>query len=669
MKTVLYDGVDLCDLDVNFLYRRSLTKHHPYFLHGLKNPRRRQRPLEPYPLRISQQENCSALSPTTTYNNDDTDRDGKENQKIVETILPTFPLSDRSFSAEKDNGELGANVSGGNTSMQHLDEYMDFQNRYFNLTKVNYKDCGVNIRKFTSSMWKQHKVIFDNKPCHEHCPCIFRTKRLVENVFKDNEAANKQHDAGIFEHFAPRFVPKLRQEYPSETSSQLLTRIAFMWQKHQHDRVYGMKCGSQCTCEFEWEQQFGMGSEDKARVFQMNRKRTSQLRLQGNDRKPKIQKKFHVRTGESAMSLVSSEASNPLSQPQRGRNNSFAGPFPRFEAHFFTDKPLGAFFGNQKFGVNTTCKVLDICMNGQFATRPNILPQATVAAVVRADKRIEISSFLQLEYYYNEAKKKGWKLHLVFFNPHYRDTYRPTKGSQNWNANGDWTGPPEWCGWAGGARRTSSGVGHQNKRQITEHKEINHVVNANGMPNLPTRTASEQTNTVIRQESHFTESNDHDDDLSIEDPIYDESEKLALMKAVEEGTFYDVAGRLQSGICCDFLVAREGLKEAYDLCSRRLSKESDNIVRRELEQKKEILKIYINGVRSIEKATALQHWTTISIRIRAIEVNLKQPMADQVERSQLLEGIVRNRVVSAEQDIVSLWVLLSIVTTKFSAAD
>ena len=120
------------------------------------------------------------------------------------------------------------------------------------------------------------------------------------------------------------------------------------------------------------------------------------------------------------------------------------------------------------------------------------------------------------------------------------------------------------------------------------------------------------------------------------------------MEATREGTFDKFIRCLQSNICRDFLVAREGLKQAYDLCSTRLRTESPDSARQEAEMKKEVLKIYINGARGIEMATTFAEWTTISIKMKRMEIFLKSQVVDELDKSDSrLEAFIRNRVVSA----------------------
>mmetsp|Transcript_2726 Transcript_2726/g.5901 ORF Transcript_2726/g.5901 Transcript_2726/m.5901 type:complete len:1110 (+) Transcript_2726:390-3719(+) len=470
VTVVLFDGVDLRDVDLDCLYRRSLTRKHPnYLLTGMMNPRRRKRPLEGYPLRLNQNriahvqqpldlnheppngtdmrrkqngsararnlfvselltnndddsENdfnvflpandhanddqdrdgdgggssehkhqshlASASNKTTHDDNDDTDNDFHEffdakehiNDDSVDDSDDDNRQNNRSNSgsapdetrnAEHDANDSRANILVGLSSpsslttdskrstdslrnndsfsspggtKSKLDEYKRFEGRYYKLAQNNYKDCGIHIKTCISSMWKQHKAIFEDQPCHDHCPCIFSTKKLVENVFKDHETANKHLDAGIFEYFAPIFVPKLRQEYPSENSSQLLNRLSYIWSLHKQDRVYGIQCGPRCECESEWDQQFGMGNEHSAKAFRTARKRPSNdpLRKDRSDGKTKIPRKAPARNKVPTMNSLTSSSSCPLSLPSSARKYSFNSS--KFERHFDAQRPLGAFF-------------------------------------------------------------------------------------------------------------------------------------------------------------------------------------------------------------------------------------------------------------------------------------------------------------------------------------
>ena len=582
----------------------------------------------------------SCSGPGDTHDAED-DVDGS---RVSNTTGLSSPSS-MTIDSKRSNDGLKTNDSfstpGGTKS--RLGEYKRFQDRYYQLAKNNYKDCGIHIKTCISSMWKQHKAIFDDQPCHEHCPCIFSTKKLVENVFKDHETAKRDLDAGIFEYFAPTFIPKLREEYPTENSSQLMERLCIIWSLHKQDRVYGIQCGPHCECESEWDQQFGMGSEDKAKAFRMARKRPSKDpdRKDRSDGKTKIPRKAPAGNKAPTMNLLASPS------PAR----KFSSNSSKFERHFNAQIPLGAFFGTETYGGVSTCKVLAINTNGQFGRARDVMPRTTVEAVMKADKRVPISSHDALKHHYNEAKRKNWHFNLVLFNPKY--TNQPSGGhSDYWNEHGDWVGPADWNGWAGGANLYSPSTVNQNFR--TERSMVNSESNVSR--NFP----PQPTFSNIAERKKVAGFNAGTETRFLVNPVYDESKKEILMKATREGTFDEFLRCLQSNICQDFLVSREGLKEAYDLCSTRLRTESDHSARKEVEMKKEMLKIYINCARSIEMAAAFTEWTTITIRIRRIEIFLKSHVADDLEKSDpRLEGIIKNRVVSAAPATKIVSVLLS----------
>ena len=743
-------------MDLDCLYRRSLTKSHPnYLLPNMMNPRRRKRPSEGYPLRMNQnsmtrqrveinqespnetvgigkQNGCAkannsldselstnndidsdddfnvflppddhangdqngddqdggdgsqtnmalASKDTTTNDDDDTDNDfhefvdakehmhddsdGDNDDSLQENRSNSYSGPGETHDGEDHmNGSWVSNAAGlsspssmttdskrsnaglksnNSFSTPGLDEYRRFEARYYKLAQNNYKDCGIHIKTCISSMWKQHKKIFDDQPCHEHCPCIFSTKKLVENVFKDNETANRDLDAGIFMYFAPIFLPKLREEYPSENSSQLMDRLCYIWSLHKQDRVYGIQCGAQCECESEWDQRFGMGSEDKAKAFWMARKRPSKDpdRKHLSDGKTKIPRKAPTGNKASTMNLLASPSS-----ARKFKSNS-----SRFERHFDAQIPLGAFFGTETYGGVSTCKVLAINTNGQFGMARDVMPRTTVEAVMKAETRVPISSHDALMHHYYEAKRSNRHFNLVLFNPKY--TNRPSGGrSDYWNEHGDWVGPADWNGWAGGANQYSPSTRNQNFR--TKMSVVNSECNDSHdfltrkiFSNIPERNKNAEFN--ANTETRF-----------LVDPEYDKSKKEILMKVTREGTLDEFIHCLQSNICQDFLVSREGLKEAYDLCSLRLRTDYDHSARKEVEMKKEILKMYVNGARSIEMAATFAEWTTISIRIKRIEIFLKSHSADKLEKSDpRLEGIIKNRIVPAapETKIVSVF--------------
>merc|ERR1712224_200620 len=71
-----------------------------------------------------------------------------------------------------------------------------------------------------------------------------------------------------------KFIVLLQEEYPTENESQLVQRLVGMWEEHQKNRLYGLRCEKDCGCHGEWDQLFGKGDKAKAREFRIMMKRS-----------------------------------------------------------------------------------------------------------------------------------------------------------------------------------------------------------------------------------------------------------------------------------------------------------------------------------------------------------------------------------------------------------
>ena len=164
---------------------------------------------------------------------------------------------DQSLLTLKDGNTLDSNSTdnGKRTANEGIKRFWHFEKKFKPLIDLDYKDTKINIKKSCSSIWSVHKSLFGDDTCGEDCECLSRLPELSANVIKDHVAQQKkkgnycetEHElekrkCGIFQNFAPRFLPLLRKEYPIETSSQLIQRLVEMWPIHQKHRLYGVVC-------------------------------------------------------------------------------------------------------------------------------------------------------------------------------------------------------------------------------------------------------------------------------------------------------------------------------------------------------------------------------------------------------------------------------------------
>lgn len=527
-----------------------------------------------------------------------------------------------------------------------LEIYRQFQARYSDLVRLDYKESKLDFRKVCSSMWKLHKVHFNGQPCHDHCSCIFVTDKMVKDVFYDNAATNPATH-GVFEHFIPRFVHLLKKEYPTETVPKLLGRIAFMWSLHQQDRMYGMDCGRECTCEDEWDGQFGRGSNERVERLQASRKRQSSHKKNASGPREKKTKNTAIpRKGQAegtpANKLPTSNVVGPArpilpeqqdpGYPRQSTKRSCGRPIGQttFEGHFETNQPLGAFFQTATVAGQSRCRIFDINVNGQLAMYPKIMHRTSVVAVVKADKRIKVSSHYNLKQMYDEAKKARRKLHLIFDNQGTAPS-QPEKVN-NWDQNGNWRGPQDLIGWAGGAPQPTAPPADNRRDKGTHAFRVSQQVGqrpfSNPSPPLPLRGSP----------------GNHCGGGS--------STGSTLERVVREGSFQELFNFFESGMYREARVFERGLKEEYEVCKLEMGK-TRGPKHDELERKKNLLKIYINGTLGIEKAMTLRHWTAISIRIRRIEIDLNQFTVDQMMGSELRASVaVRVACAGSEKKMV-----------------
>ena len=155
---------------------------------------------------------------------------------------------------------------------QRSGDYSTFYDKLSSLVEQEFRDGG-NIHKNSAMgiLWMRHKKMF-GLACSDSCPCVQRLCELTETVVTD--MLRKKHSrwgnpmnlrpgdypVGIAGNFAATFLPLLRQERPHEGASRLLERLLFMWQIHQKQRIFGLKCQQGCLCVQGWEMAFQKGT-------------------------------------------------------------------------------------------------------------------------------------------------------------------------------------------------------------------------------------------------------------------------------------------------------------------------------------------------------------------------------------------------------------------------
>lgn len=172
--------------------------------------------------------------------------------------------------------------------------FKEFCKKYKQLSLVEYSQSEIISPKFAlERMWEKHKKLYGTL-CEDSCLCCFDVQILTENVVPEfmktiekknntfnasivnnsNTSSNKQRrhttqvndlkinksPLGFVNCFAPKFLPLLRDCYPSENPRLVLKRLENMWKIHLKYKGFGKQCRSSCPCLKGWESVFNRGN-------------------------------------------------------------------------------------------------------------------------------------------------------------------------------------------------------------------------------------------------------------------------------------------------------------------------------------------------------------------------------------------------------------------------
>ena len=362
------DGTDLRDLDITRLYPGVLF-----------NPRRRNG--NPYP--------------PWTWCEPPAVRGGGQKRKFEGSELSVS--SKKAKSARSDASQHNQQGKPSNKDGPFA-VYRTFKEKYKQLRSIEYKPVGITMQKAASSMWIEHKKMYgENAACDDHCKCIFELQKLTRNVvddFRNEELKNDPEKTlglgqpvGFVNHFAPRFIPRLSKEYPSESPSKLLGRLSEMWDIHKKNRILGMTCRKDCQCGEFWEILFGRGDPSRS-----SKPTKAQPR---NDigpvrKKPKVvpdslsdsvkntkSKSLESDVGPSDEGVVSRPLPRKTTLPRKTIEPESTRELRRsYVVTFDSTNPLGAFFvtGWVKSEKRKRCKVYSVWDKGEAKKDPRILP-------------------------------------------------------------------------------------------------------------------------------------------------------------------------------------------------------------------------------------------------------------------------------------------------------
>ena len=356
--------------------------------------------------------------------------------------------------------------------------FRQFEEKLKPLILLDYKDTKINIKSVFSSMWKKHKELFgEDERCDDNCKCLMWLPEMTEDVIKDHiKKQNKKNvpveseeqlerlTRGIAKNFVPKFITRLKDEYPEEGESQLVHRLVGMWEMHQRNRLYGVRCEKTCGCLAEWDQIFGKGDRAAAKRFISMMKRATLLSKSVSSSSTQAEATASSSTRVQSGPAVPrkkrvqdqvSRASNGLSKKPKlsGLISSISSRESIFEVAFESAIPLGAYFKTR----NNQCQIYSLFLKGQMIKDSRISNGTTVMSVKIGDGApIAISSHYELQKLYTNATKTWDTIYISFgkLGIALSSNNNSRVNSNFWNDSGQWVGTPrlnEEEGWAGGA--------------------------------------------------------------------------------------------------------------------------------------------------------------------------------------------------------------------------
>ena len=616
-----------------------------------------------------------------------------------------FPTMDdvRDRLVDSDDDEEGKNINKAKAIRIHVQQYANFEKKLQPIVHLDYKDTEIHEKSILSSMWKQHKVLFGNT-CDDSCDCISRIPELVANVIRDDTLKKKKRGieteqelegriCGISLYFVPKVLPLLRKEYPTETPTQLIKRLIYMWSLHQSRRMYngrfGVRCSESCACNELFDDIFQKGSMENVKntnvplpkittkgqpnesinhitpsdmAIGQNLKRKTSICSLKEPESPQQQKKQKMQS----MSV------NSISNPTQEHKTFISTMTNRtFEVVLDASKPLGGYFQTER-GQNSRSKVfiLSIYANGQLAMDKRIKIGAQVVAVMVANHRKLVLNHGFFQSCYTNANRKRQKL-CVVLDSSFKAGHASAVLDDNWNSRGSWTGiSNNHLGWAGGAncvpkfdRRKvdprnsvgssgwAGGGNYANWRKpsgenIPKSSYANERRPADsGVPNMPSSSKMYEQRKLRGPLSRDWRHNQKESPAQFPRVTHHGSDINILRDTIQNKSCGNLIDLLENGsFTMNKNILNAALREQYrcigeELVRMRHSSHTD-LIRKEndLEAKNKILKLYINCSYLIDRAISLRYWTVISFEVKHLMLNNKLSTDDG-----LIGGTVRSQ--------------------------
>ncbi|VEU33779.1 unnamed protein product [Pseudo-nitzschia multistriata] len=352
-----------------------------------------------------------------------------------------------------------------------IKKFWHFEEKMRPLISLDFRDTKINSKLITSSMWKKHKELFgEDQVCGENCRCIMLLPDITKNVIQDyivrqrkkkqvveTEEILTKNTNGLCKYFAPKFVPLLEMEYPNETKSKLLKRLVSMWELHQENRMYGIRCKKNCACEGEWDQLFGKGDREKANAFLKQTRHFQKRNVSQVIKKAKPEGLVIPRKKKTPAPILThkkhDDSNEVISMMKIGESSlisSMASRNEPYEIAFDSSIALGGYFKTE--GNPQRCIIYSKYKDGQMAKHQKLGNGTTVVSVVTGETKNPIHSHNDLKHFYENAQRTRSILCILFVNQSAKSDY--AQSESGWDDLGQWISTnylDDDHGWAGGA--------------------------------------------------------------------------------------------------------------------------------------------------------------------------------------------------------------------------
>lgn len=576
--------------------------------------------------------------------------------------------------------------------------YTFLRQRYSKIVDIEFKAAGIHKQFCTGRMWQQHKTRFSTI-CSDNCPCAYDIPFLTETVVSDKLDMFDQkwanalklkaggYPVGLANNFARTFIPKLKQQYSSETSKHHLDRLLHMWTIHRKAEKCGIRCREDCKCSGSWATLFRKGSMDSdescltalsSAPVPKKRKNIESVDFDcGGDRRPCENKRpvlvslmsSEVDRHESTL-LSAGVCTDSFPVCSSGLNMARCDASSERETYgieFDCQRSLGFYCVSEK-QTGAYCKILSICPHkiSRAVSDRRLQYETKILWTKRTggDRKF-VKNHFDLIAHYKDAKLSRERLVVTFINTHV--TQKSIKRStpfflKDWSSDGLWIGRC-MTGWDGGARISHGTFSDQRSLLRSPIKLAKNIITLQ-----KTRGVRFREEISIRifdfnypSESYVSDGQGphvvHDTRLAkrrVEKGGINEKEEARCFPeaANPDWSIRDVLACLEGSTIdtgrtirwldetkIDHL--REHVKKSIDIDSKRDIRSNRGRRSRELRLINAILKVYINAAHSNKESQSLKRWKRYEVAASSLDglrANLPSGAQIQVGVSVSSEG-------------------------------